>query len=66
MDSPGNCAEAHRKAFRINKDVSCTQNDLYTHELGHVLGLRNTKMVMCSPRNGNAGSIMWVSVKYAG
>ncbi len=60
MVNRGACAEANRNVFRINKDVPCPQNDVYTHELGHVLGLRNTTMVMCGPRNGNAGSIMWV------
>ena len=45
MVNRGACAEANRNVFRINKDVPCPQNDVYTHELGHVLGLRNTTMV---------------------
>ena len=60
MDNPGACGEATRGGFRINGDAACTHSDLYTHEMGHVLGLRNTQMTMCRPRNGNPGSIMWV------
>ena len=60
MDNPGFCAEASRNVFRINSDAACTHSDLYTHEMGHVLGLRNTEMVMCKPSNGNPGSIMWI------
>ena len=62
MDNPGACGEASRRIFRINDDANCTHSDLYTHEVGHVLGLPNTTMTMCRPANGNAGSIMWVGV----